>query len=123
MSEGTARLTGDGQAVRVRQSKGASPSHAHRESCVVSREAGNEALTAARAGGVMSTVILEVRSAETFLLVEGNIVRTKGTLGRMRMVGADSAVSETSGTYVRPEPGPGRSACRPGGSPPGRQRD
>ncbi len=48
---GTARPTGDGQVARVRHSQAKSPGQAHRESCVVSREAGDEALTAARAGG------------------------------------------------------------------------
>lgn len=107
--------------MKVRWSKGACPNPAHREACVVSREAGDEALTAARAGGVMEYRKRLLRSAEAGLSVGGNIRRSEVTLGRK--AGRGSAVSKNSSPHVRPESGPGRSAGRSGRSPPGPWRE
>ena len=89
-----------------------------REPCIGDREGAGEALVAERMGWA-----IERRKVDRPECRDSLIGRRQNRLDRNGEERSDSAVSENLSTYVSPEPGPGRSSRRPGGSSPGPHRE
>ena len=103
-----ARLTGEGQPVKVRR-KGGITNHLHPESCAGRCEAAGEALTGARTGRA-----IEHRKRERLERRDCHSGRRQHRHHRHGEGMEGATVSKNPCTFVRPSSGPGRSSFCPG---------
>ena len=103
-----ARLTGEGQPVKVRRKEGIT-NHLHPESCAGRCEAAGEALTGARTGRV-----IEHRKRERLVRRDCHSGRRQHRHHRHGEGMEGATVSKNPCTFVRPSSGPGRSSFCPG---------
>ena len=103
-----ARLTGEGQPVKVRRKEGIT-NHLHPESCAGRCEAAGEALTGARTGRA-----IEHRKRERLERRDCHSGRRQHRHHRHGEGMEGATVSKNPCTFVRPSSGPGRSSFCPG---------
>ena len=103
-----ARLTGEGQPVKVRRKEGIT-NHLHPESCAGRCEAAGEALTGARTGRA-----IEHRKRERLVRRDCHSGRRQHRHHRHGEGMEGATVSKNPCTFVRPSSGPGRSSFCPG---------
>ena len=103
-----ARLTGEGQPVKVRRKEGIA-NHLHPESCAGRCEAAGEALTGARTGRA-----IEHRKRERLERRDCHSGRRQHRHHRHGEGMEGATVSKNPCTFVRPSSGPGRSSFCPG---------
>ena len=103
-----ARLTGEGQPVKVRRKEGIT-NHLHPESCAGRCEAAGEALTGARTGRA-----IEHRKRERLERLDCHSGRRQHRHHRHGEGMEGATVSKNPCTFVRPSSGPGRSSFCPG---------
>ena len=108
MAGSCARLTGEGQPVKVRRKEGIT-NHLHPESCAGRCEAAGEALTGARTGRA-----IEHRKIRRLARRDSEPRRRPHRHHRHGEGMEGATVSKNPCTFVRPSSGPGRSSFCPG---------